>query len=328
MELINGLPQHAAPLSAPAPLDTWLDIGGRYLQYLAIRGHTVQGRCNSKRYLDDFIEWAVCHGIASPQQVGEQTLCDYLLHLHNYRKRDGQPLASVSKRSKLIPLRGFFRWCCKHKIIPADPSCDIDLPKHPRQLPRITLSVEEVERILSGPDVGTVIGLRDRAALELLYATGIRRMEVAALDRADLDMARHRLLVRQGKGGKDRIVPMGERAALWLARYLQEAWPALCAGGTQSRVFVSRQGKALNLAWLSTVISQRVTQADIGKRGACHLFRHSMATLMLEGGADIRYIQAMLGHADLSSTQIYTQVAVHQLQQVHARTHPGVGGKA
>jgi integrase/recombinase XerD len=303
--------------------ETWRTYSDRYLQYLALRGHTEQGIANSRRYVQDFIRWAIRQGIESPRHVLEEVLCDYLLYLHNYRKSDGTPLAPVSKRSKMIPVRGFFRWCFRNKITANDPSRDLDLPKHPRQLPRVTLSPSEVESVLAIPDIKTPIGLRDRAFIELLYATGIRRMEVAGLDRADLDCSKRRLLVRRGKGGRDRFVPMGDRATHWLNRYLIEAWPHLCCDKTQTRVFLSERGTPLNLVWLSTVVSQRVTQARIGKRGACHLFRHSMATLMLEGGADIRYIQAMLGHADLSSTQIYTQVAIHQLQRVHDRTHPG-----
>ncbi len=176
------------------------------------------------------------------------------------------------------------------------------------------------------PDLSHPVGLRDRAMLELLYATGIRRMEVCGLEVTDVHLDKLRILVRQGKGGRDRMLPLGRRAAYWVGRYLQEARPMLSSQGTSATLFIGQGGAPLSLQWLSTVVSQYIGKAQLGKRGACHLFRHSMATLMLEGGADIRYIQAMLGHADLSTTQIYTQVAIDQLQRVHGATHPGVWG--
>jgi site-specific recombinase XerD len=128
---------------------------------------------------------------------------------------------------------------------------------------------------------------------------------------------------RQGKGQKDRLIPLGERALHWVHKYLDEARPQLVWNEQDRTLFLGNEGLPLSPTWLSTVITQYVTKAQIGKRGGCHLWRHTMATLMLEGGADIRFIQAMLGHADISSTQIYTQVAVRQLSQVHAMTHPG-----
>jgi integrase/recombinase XerD len=186
------------------------------------------------------------------------------------------------------------------------------------------LTAEEAERVLAQPDVRDPLGLRDRALLEVFYATGMRRSEVASLQLGDVDVDRATAEIRQGKGKKDRIVPLGERAALWIAKYIREARQRLVSEPDDRTLFLSNAGEPFSPDYLTEMVAGYVEAADIGKRGACHLFRHTMATLMLEGGADTRFIQAMLGHADLKTTQIYTHVAVRQLQAIHKATHPGV----
>lgn len=157
----------------------------------------------------------------------------------------------------------------------------------------------------------------------MLYATGMRRMEIARLQISDIDAGKCLVLIREGKGRKDRLLPLGERALYWVQRYIEQGRPELMWNQQDATVFIGAEGNPLNINWLSTIVAQYVDKAQIGKSGGCHLFRHTMATLMLEGGADIRFIQAMLGHADLKTTQIYAQVAIKQLQIVHANTHPG-----
>ncbi len=173
------------------------------------------------------------------------------------------------------------------------------------------------------PSGAEQMGLRDRAILETLYSTGIRRMEVVNLTVYDLDMERGTLMVRQGKGKKDRMVPIGERAVAWLERYLNDTRPGLVVPPDDATFFLTSSGEPLSPSRLTQLVREYVDAAEIGKRGACHLFRHTMATLMLENGADIRYIQEMLGHAELSTTQIYTRVSIRRLKTVHALTHPG-----
>ena len=177
--------------------------------------------------------------------------------------------------------------------------------------------------MLSQPELTDPAGLRDRAMLEVLYATGIRRSELAHLAVFDIDDDRETLLVRQGKGKRDRMVPIGERALLWVRRYLTEARPRLVAEPDDGTLFVSADGVGFSPDRLTQIAREYVKASGVPKQGTCHLFRHTMATLMLEGGADIRYIQAMLGHAELSTTQIYTQVSIRALRAVHAATHPG-----
>jgi DNA primase catalytic core len=166
------------------------------------------------------------------------------------------------------------------------------------------------------------LGLRDRALMETLYSTGMRRLELANLKLYDLDTERGTVTIRQGKGKKDRMIPIGERAAAWVEKYVREARPKLVVEPDDHTVFLSNAGEPFCLDHLSDLVREHVDAANIGKRGACHMFRHVMATLMLDNGADIRYIQEMLGHADLKTTQIYTQVSIRQLKRIHAATHP------
>ncbi len=296
----------------------------RYIEHLGVRGYRAQGMATAQRYISDFTAWAAERGITHPSQVSRAVLERYQRFLYHYRQRNGKPLSVASQRCKLVPLRGFFRWLTRVGQIPANPAADLELPKRLKRLPRVVLTAAEVERIMACVDTSTAIGLRDRAMLELLYATGLRRMELCRLEIGDMDAERCVILVREGKGGKDRLLPLGERALHWLRQYVQSAREQLAWNQAEQTLFLGAEGKPLSALWLSSLIAKRVDAANLGKRGGPHLFRHTMATLMLEGGADIRFIQAMLGHAELSTTQIYTQVAIRQLQRVHAMTHPGV----
>jgi integrase/recombinase XerD len=191
----------------------------------------------------------------------------------------------------------------------------------PKRLPRALLSVEDIEAILREAVPDTASGLRDRAMLELLYSTGLRRMEVTRLALYDIDLSRRLVLVREGKGKKDRVVPLGERAAAWLIKYLAEARPALLATDNAA-LFITDLGETILPENLASKVKRYMHRAGIDKVGAVHLFRHACATHMLDNGADVRYIQALLGHANLETTEIYTHVSIEKLQQIHAATHP------
>ncbi|MDN8618326.1 site-specific tyrosine recombinase XerC [Variovorax ginsengisoli] len=309
---------------APSDLRGLTAAMHRYLEHLGMEGYTPIGRYNVERYIREFIAWADERGVTHPQQVTRAVLERYQRWLYHYRKKDGAPLAATSQRGKIIPLRGFFKWLTRSGEIPANPAADLDLPRQIKRLPHAVLTAGEAERVLASVDIGTPIGLRDRAMMEVLYATGMRRMELSGLAIDDLDVERVVVLIRLGKGQKDRLIPLGERALHWVQLYLDEAREQFAWNQNDRTLFLGNEGHPLHPMWLSTLIANRVAAAGVDKRGGCHLWRHTMATLMLEGGADIRHIQAMLGHADISSTQIYTQVAIRQLQRVHAQTHPAV----
>ena len=295
----------------------------RFIEYRGMMGGTESSLYSLERYIRDFISWADARSVTHPQHVTHSVLERYQRALYYYRKKDGAPLSVASQRAKLVPLRSFFKWLTRSGELSANPASEIELPRRIRRLPGFVLTAEEAERVMSLADTSTPVGLRDRAMMEVLYSTGIRRMELGRLAVGDIDHDRAVMLIRMGKGGKDRLIPIGTRALHWVQQYLDRARVQLAWNAMESTLFLSNFGGPLNACWLSTTVAQYVERAQLGKHGGCHLFRHTMATLMLEGGADIRFIQAMLGHAEISTTQIYTQVAVRQLQQVHAMTHPG-----
>jgi integrase len=190
------------------------------------------------------------------------------------------------------------------------------------QNPRRGNHSSEAQQVISQPDVRAPLGVRDRAVLETFYSTGIRRMESLNLSVFDLDAERGTLMVRQGKGKKDRMVPIGERATLWLERYQSEVRPELVMPPDDNVLLLTHLGDPFTPHGMTALVRCYVEAAELGKRGACHLFRHTMATVMLENGADIRFIQEMLGHVKPETTQIYTQVSIRRLKQIHEATHP------
>jgi integrase/recombinase XerD len=179
-----------------------------------------------------------------------------------------------------------------------------------------------MEKVLEQPDTETFVGIRDRAILEVFYCTGIRRTELMRLKIDDLDRERGVLTIREGKGKRDRTVPIGERALFWLDQYLSRVRTEMATEPDQGLIFLTSTGVSFTPNHLSWLVRKYIRAANIEKNGACHIFRHTIATLMLEGGADTRYIQEMLGHARLDTTQIYTHVSIRKLKQVHTRTHP------
>ena len=287
--------------------------------------------CNAAEYtiyhrracIARFIRWAYEHGSEDPIEVTRPVLQSYQRYLYYYRQKNGEPLTFRTQYSRLVPVRSWFRWLVRNNHILHNPASDLDMPKIEQRLPRAVLSESEAEKVMLQPNLDEVLGVRDRAILETLYSTGIRRTELVNLKLYNLDRERGTLSIWQGKGKKDRIIPIGERAVAWVDKYLREARPQLASDPDDGTVFLSIEGGPFHPDRLSTLVREYVEQAELSKRGACHMFRHTMATLMLEGGADIRYIQQMLGHSDLQSTQVYTQVSIRNLKQIHTATHPG-----
>jgi len=274
------------------------------------------------RSLKSFAEWCEQTGLEGPEDISKPILERYVRYQYYYRKKDGQPLSFRTQSNHISVVRLFFKWLVRDNILGANPASELELPRVGQSLPRHVLSKSEVEAVLSIPDIGTDAGARDRAILETLYSTGIRRSELTHLDRFDLDIGRALITVRAGKGNKDRIIPIGERTLDWIDRYLIEVRPQWLVDTKEDALFVSQYGERLSADALSARVTKYVDEADIGKKGSCHLFRHTMATLMLEGGADVRFVQQMLGQASLKATQIYTHVSIQQLKKIHELTHP------
>lgn len=304
--------------SDPDGLAAWMR---RYLAQLEAQHRSVADVRTRRSRLAHFLAWAVERGIARPQAVTHAHLQRFQRHLFLYRKANGQPIAVNGQRVALFTLEMFFRWLVRQGVIASNPAADLELPRRTDDL-REPLTLEEMEAVLALPDPDTPEGLRDRACLELFYATGIRRTELTNLTQSDLDRSRGTLHVRLGKGKKDRFVPLGERALAWVTRYERQARPRLLSDPRERRLFLNQYGQPLSPDGLSWRVRDYFRQAGIEKRGACHLFRHTMATAMLDNGADIRHVQEILGHGQITSTQRYTHVSIARLQAVHAATHP------
>jgi integrase/recombinase XerD len=294
----------------------------RFLEWMRVTNYserTVEGR---ELYLKYFIAWCDERSLKRPQDITRPILERYQRYLYHYRKKNGEPLSFRGQYTRLIPVRAYFKWLAKQHHILYNPASEIDLPKLEKRLPKHVLTQSEAEQVINQADVATPLGIRDRAILETLYSTGIRRMELINLKLFDLDAERGTLMVRQGKGKKDRMIPIGNRAIAWIEKYVNDVRPELLVGEDDGRLYLTNLGEAFTPNRLTQLVRNYVHGADIGKTGSCHLFRHTMATLMLENGADIRFIQEMLGHVKIDTTQIYTQVSIRKLKQIHTATHP------
>lgn len=309
-------------LADPSALNPLRAYAAAFLDATRAAGLSVQTALIRRHALDRFIRWCDERGVRQPQEVTRAILTRYQSHLYHARKADGAALAFSTQANRLQALKAFFKWCARENHLLYNPASELTLPKLPHRLPQVVLKIEEVEAILNQPDVATLSGLRDRAMLETFYSTAIRRMELAQLQVFDLDTRHGTLMVRQGKGGRDRMVPVGARACAWCERYLNEVRPQLVAPHDEGTLFLTDYGEAFEKNRLGDLVKRYLAHAGLNVPGACHLFRHACATHMLENGADIRYIQALLGHSELSTTQIYTQVSIVKLKEIHAATHP------
>nr|WP_213262831.1 site-specific tyrosine recombinase XerD [Halomonas sp.] len=234
------------------------------------------------------------------------------------RREQGYQLRSNARM--LSSLRSFYRWARLYGHIDSDPLANVSLPKVRPSLPN-TLEEDEVERLLLAPDVGTPLGVRDRTMLELLYACGLRVSELVGLTGDAVNLRQGVVRVR-GKGDKDRLVPMGEEAAEWLAQYLKTARPALMQDPTRPALFPGRGDNSMTRQTFWHRIKAHAITAGISRPLSPHTLRHAFATHLLNHGANLRVVQLLLGHSDLSTTQIYTHVAQARLEQLHADHHP------
>lgn len=294
----------------------------RYLAAAAAEGYAASTLDSRRRHLAHFTTWCDARGLVSADQLTPAILERYRLTLFHQRQPDGSPLTWATQAAKLTAVRMLLAWAARAKWITVNPAADLALPKLPKRLPRAVLSVSEAERVLAQPDVTTALGLRDRAILEVLYSTGVRRHELIGLDGTDVDVERGLVFVREGKGKKDRLVPIGERAIQWTMRYLDQVRSRLVRDSTCTALFLTRHGTRLKPQRLTSRLHRYLVASGVAKPGSCHVWRHTAATLMHEGGADIRDLQELLGHAQLSTTELYTHVSIARLQAVHARTHP------
>ena len=271
-----------------------------------------------------FMAWAAERDVTRASEVTRPILEAFQRFLSRYELPGGKGrrLGWSTQRARIGCLKDWFRWLTRQNVILHNPASELELPRMEKRLPTEALTLAEIERLLAVPDTSDPLGLRDRAMLELFYSTGLRRAELCRLECPDVNTERGTLTVRRGKGRKDRVVPVGARAAAWVQRYVREVRSRLSLDTRTQALFLTGYGEAFNPDVLSRMVSAWIEKAQLTKKGSCHLLRHTCATHMLEGGADIRYIQQLLGHEKLETTAIYTEVTIRQLIEVHARCHP------
>jgi len=314
-------------------------LGPKPARLLALYGEELPLRCSPRtvegylRNVRYFLGWLFEHGLGLAD-VRRQEVEAYQGSLYALRGKDGRPYSASTQQGRLVAVQSFFRFLVKRGHLISDPAALIELPREERRLPRVILSPGEAVRILGAAKEKTARGLRDRAILETLYATGVRASELAGLRPGEVDTEERVLRVVMGKGRKDRVVPLTPSAARAIEEYLIHGRPKLLspewkvvgrplAGKKKAALlFLSDQGGQLQRAVLSRIVKKYARGARVRKPVTCHTFRHSVATHLLRGGADIRHIQMLLGHESLQTTERYTRVEVQDLRRVVSRAHP------
>jgi len=300
----------------------------RYFAHLRMNNWAAETIRGKAYYIGIFLRWAGERGVSCVSEFTPELLQAFRRYLfHRPNQRTGRPLTFKTQACYLASVRDWCGWLLEQHWIDNDPSLKLTLPKEEKTLPANFLSVDEVETLLNSVDLSTPVGLRDRAILETFYSTGIRRGELVKLDIDDLNAASRLLMIRQGKGRKDRVVPIGVRALDWIAKYLADARPVFAESAVDDEpncdaLFLTTIGRRFHPNVLSQIVREYLDGAGIQKKGSCHMLRHTTATVMLNGGADLRSLQTLLGHEKLNTTQIYTHVTITELRKVHDRTHP------
>ena len=292
----------------------------RFREYLQMRNLAASTVLAYTREVRPFLELMTTCGLASVAGLTRTHLEEYRTELF-YQEYRGRRLTLKTQSARLNAVRCFVRFLVRQEYLLVDVAAGLDLPKVPRSLPRTVLSEPEALRLLERPELGTTLGLRDRAILEILYGTAIRNAELRLLTLGQLDWAR-KLLQIHGKGDKMRLVPLGEEAEIWLEEYLAKARPLLARAGSPPLVFLSSRGKKLTSACLSARVLCWARQSGLTKHVTPHCLRHSCATHMLRRGANLRYLQELLGHSQAQTTELYTRVELSDLRKVLLRCHP------
>lgn len=286
-----------------------------FINYLGVeRGLALNTLDSYGRDLRQYEEFLKREGHSDPAAVSRELILRYLVQLEG----EGKATATIARR--LAALKAFYQFLVREKRLDADPTADLESPKLKRKLPQV-LTVKEVESILEQPNRSTAAGVRDRAMLELIYATGIRVSELVNLNLEDVNLEMG-FLRCYGKGSKERLVPLGSWAVRTLREYLQKWRGRLLRDEGEVSLFVNHHGRRLTRQGFWKIVKKYAEDARIEKEITPHTLRHSFATHLLENGADLRSVQEMLGHADISTTQIYTHLTKGRLKEVYAKSHP------
>lgn len=299
-----------------------------YFELCLARGQSSDTVRGKRGGLKKFFLWCLNRHVTHIDQIDLDLMDDYAQYLNAYRKvLDNEPLGAAQKRNLLTFVKTFVKYMYTKELLTKNRLENIELPSKGQQIPKSLYTVEEVEIILEQPLLFGVKGLRDRAILECFFATGIRRGELVRLNIDDVDFNEQIIRVH-GKGKKERLIPISLRGCEWIAFYMGKIRPTFAFIGSGKSLFIANNGKRYVPGKLSDMASQYVKLAGFDRTGACHLYRHNTATTMLDNGADLRHIQEMLGHASISTTQLYTHVSRKKLTQVYNDTHPSAQGSS
>ena len=286
-----------------------------YLYFLDVEKGLAKNTLESYgRDLKSFFCFLSNSNCTNPTNVSRTDIVSYLLHLQN----NGKAVSTISRN--LASIRSFYHFLIEEQVVKKDPCSDLESPRQEKKLPEI-LTISEVDLLLSQPNQLEVTGIRDKAMLEVIYATGIRVSELVSLNKVDINIDSGYLRCR-GKGNKERIVPLGKIAVKNLYYYLEKSRPKLVKIESEDAFFVNHHGKRLTRQGFWKIIKKYAELAKIKRKITPHTLRHSFATHLLENGADLRSVQEMLGHADISTTQIYTHITRKKLRGVYEKTHP------
>ena len=270
-----------------------------------------------------FIRWALIQGIEHIKEIDLYVMEDYRRYVSAYRKpKNNEPLSIVTQAQRLIALTTFLNRMFYYDVIIDNFFTKFELPRTGKRLPKFVPDEEQVELIINQALVKGKIGIRDRAIIEMFYASGIRRNELANLDIRHVDAKKLAVTVRKGKGSYDRTVPIVQRTIDALNDYLENVRPELATFESGDALFLGMTGKRILSSKLTELVGDYVRRSGVSENGACHVLRYATGTHMLENGADIRVVQEQLGHEDISSTQLYALVSIKHLKKVHAKTHP------
>jgi integrase/recombinase XerD len=291
-----------------------------FLQSRRVRGYSAAGERRAERVLTRFFAYLRRRGIKDALAVQEADVVAFTRHVQTLTNRFGRKASADQQAHYLGAVRAFFAFLEKRGQVLASPARDVALPKIER-LPRTVLTEAEAAQLMTAPPESRT-GRRDRALLETLYGTGIRLNECVRLDLVDLDLLDGSLLVRNGKGRKDRLVPVAGRAAIALDLYLRDGRAALAKDTRECALFLSKDGQRLSATQLNRLVARHARAASIEKRVHPHVLRHSCATHLLRGGADVREVQKLLGHRSIETTAVYTRVEVADLRHLIRRCHP------
>lgn len=286
-----------------------------FIHYLAVERGLAKNTLESyQRDLRGYISFLQKNKVASLKETSRENIVHYLQFLQSC----GKSKATLSRN--LASIRSFYHYLYRENLVAEDPSVNMESPKLEKKLPKV-LTTEEVDLLLEQPDMRQVTGIRDKAMLEVIYATGIRVSELMALNVSDIN--REAGFIRcTGKGSKERIIPLGSVAIRNVEYYMQHSRPKLVRHKGEEALFVNQHGKRLTRQGFWKILKKYAREAKINKEITPHTLRHSFATHLLENGADLRSVQEMLGHADISTTQIYTQLTNRKLKDVYEKTHP------